>query len=187
MVQLHRGSISTSALTVLFLEEAGTASTLEEWMDAVDVGDNPVDWLESLEAISFLPNETAVLPSVFRNVVSMCLRAPQSEATGERADRLPLGRATSEAWSLLEESPATFMEHVFDRWIFGQHTYWSVGRGLADARGRGKRILRLKVVLEENGWTLTPGTKSNPASHPRTTADRLGTVLSLMSEAGLPQ
>jgi len=44
------------------------------------------------------------------------------------------------------------MTHVFDSWIFGQHVYWSVGRGLVDARSQGKTILRLKVVLEEGGW-----------------------------------
>jgi len=29
---------------------------------------------------------------------------------------------------------------------------------LADARTRGKQILRLRIVMDEGGWTLTPGT-----------------------------
>jgi hypothetical protein len=40
----------------------------------------------------------------------------------------------------------------------------------ADARAGGKRILRLKVVLEERGWALTPG--AMPTA-PRATGDRL--------------
>lgn len=64
-----------------------------------------------------------------------------------------------------------------------QHAYWAVGRGLSDARSRGKQILRLKIVMDEGGWTLTPGTtkQGNP---PEPTPDRLETAISLLKECG---
>jgi hypothetical protein len=51
------------------------------------------------------------------------------------------------------------------------------------ARARGKAILRLKVVLEDGGWTLTPGVSRG--SFPLPTAGRLRTAISLAHECGL--
>jgi hypothetical protein len=79
--------------------------------------------------------------------------------------------------------PGDFVKHILESWIFAQHVYWSVGRGLADARARGKTILRLKVVLEDGGWALAPGVSRG--SLPVPTADRLRTALSLAHECGL--
>lgn len=63
-----------------------------------------------------------------------------------------------------------------------QHTYWCVNRGLADARGRGKTILRLRIVMDEGGWSQAPGTTlGNP---PEATPDRLDTAISLLEECG---
>jgi hypothetical protein len=45
------------------------------------------------------------------------------------------------------------------------------------ARAHGKTILRLKVVLEDGGWTLAPGVSQG--SFPVPTADRLRTALTL--------
>ena len=56
-------------------------------------------------------------------------------------------------------------------------------RGLADARAHGKTILRLKVVLDEGGWTHAPGVSQAPIPVP--TADRLQTALNLVQECGL--
>jgi hypothetical protein len=60
---------------------------------------------------------------------------------------------------------------VFDSWIFGQHVYWSIGRGLAEARSQDKTILRLKVVLEEGGWTMARGATAAASSAPGATPD----------------
>lgn len=87
----------------------------------------------------------------------------------ERDDRLPLARAAKEANNFRGQKPAAFIAHVLESWVFGQHVYWSVGRGLADARGRGKTILRLKVTLEESGWTLAPGANVADRNAPRAT------------------
>ena len=75
-------------------------------------------------------------------------------------------------------------ENFDDTGAFGPalETTDELGRGLADARARGKTILRLKVVLEDGGWTLTPGVASG--SLPRPTADRLRTAISLAHECG---
>jgi hypothetical protein len=76
-----------------------------------------------------------------------------------------------------------FVRHILESWVLAQHVYWSVGRGLADARAGGKTILRLKVVLEEGGWTLAPG--ASQISPPQPTPDRLQTALNLADECGL--
>ena len=75
----------------------------------------------------------------------------------EREDRLPLKEAVRQTQGVMEQTFHSFLGHVFEVWLFGQHTYWSVGRGLAGQRGGGKILLRLRVVLDEGGWTLTPG------------------------------
>jgi len=75
------------------------------------------------------------------------------------------------------------IRHVLESWVLAQHVYWSVGRGLADARAQGKTLLRLKVVLDEGGWAPAPGVSAG--SVPLPTADRLQTMVSLASECGL--
>jgi hypothetical protein len=74
------------------------------------------------------------------------------------------------------------MRHVLESWVLAQHAYWSVGRGLADARAGGKTLLRLRVILDEGGWTLTPVKLGRP---PAPTPDRLQTMISLLKECGL--
>jgi len=54
--------------------------------------------------------------------------------TKERQDRLPLARAQSEAKLFADKAPAQFLEYIFSAWAIGQHVFWSVGRGIGDAR-----------------------------------------------------
>jgi hypothetical protein len=77
-------------------------------------------------------------------------------------------------------APAEFMARVLEIWVLAQHAYWCVGRSLADARSRGKTLLRLKVVMDEGGWTLTPGTR--PGNPPIATPDRLESAVGLLTE-----
>jgi hypothetical protein len=72
------------------------------------------------------------------------------------------------------------MTHVLDSWVIGQHVFWSVNRGMGDARAGRRMILRLRIALEEGGWTLTPG---SAMPIPNATPDRLETALSLLREA----
>ena len=97
--------------------------------------------------------------------LKLCLSEAAERLTDfARTDRLPLIRARHDAEAWIAGSTRDFLRNVFETWIFAQHVYWSVGRGLADARARGNTILRLKVVLEENGWTLAPGVSNLSAA-----------------------
>jgi len=100
--------------------------------------------------------------------------------SNERQDRLPLARAQTEAKSFADRSPAEFVEYILSAWAIGQHVYWSVGRGIGDARRGPDRILRLKIVPDEAGLRIVPGANN---SAPRTTPDRLGTAITLLQEA----
>lgn len=69
------------------------------------------------------------------------------------------------------------------KWVFGQHVFWAVSRGLGDSRARGARsIPRLKVLQDETGWQLAPGI--NLRSMPRATEDRIEMFVTLLTEAG---
>ena len=98
-------------------------------------------------------------------------------------DRLPLARARREAEARESVPPRDFLRHVLESWVLAQHVYWSVGRGLADARAQGKTLLRLKVVLDEGGWEAAPGISAGAPPVP--TPDRLQTMVSLAAECGL--
>jgi hypothetical protein len=159
-------------------------STARDWLSSATSGKSgPTSYIDQIAAAL---NDAALaeLPSRIIDGLAFCLsEAPESGQLYERPDRLPLFRARREFDAMGEMPPKVFVRHVIEGWILAQHVYWAVGRGLADARSRGKTILRLKVVLEEGGWTLTPGvTRGSP---PVPTPDRLHTVLSLASECGL--
>ena len=131
-------------------------------------------------------NDTAskdLAEAIIDSLAFSLAEAPETAEPFDRPDRLPLRRARREADAWGDGSPYDFVRHVIQSWVLAQHVYWSVGRGLADARARGKSILRLKVVLEEGGWTLAPGVEV--AGQPEPTADRLATALSLAYESGL--
>ena len=101
----------------------------------------------------------------------------------QQAERLPIWRAQEEAKARSGSPVRDFVRHVLESWVLAQHTYWSVGRGLADARAGGRMLLRLRVILDEGGWRLTPG--SSVGARPRPTPDRLQTALSLATECGM--
>ncbi len=155
-----------------------------EWLDPTDVlAMAPTALMDRIEeALNAAP--FVDLASTIADGVTFCLaQPPPQEDDNERSDRLPLSRARREAGAR-EDAPARdFIRHVLESWVLAQHAYWSIGRGLADARAHGKTILRLKVVLDEGGWTHAPGVSS--ASVPVPTPDRLQTALNLIQECGL--
>ena len=114
----------------------------------------PVEWMERLDLCLNEPENWPELPSAIRGTLAACIGEAADQNETQSPDRLPLARAYEETIGWQQEPVADFLAHIFDSWVFGQHVYWSVGRGLADARARGKTILRLKVVLEDNGWTM---------------------------------
>jgi hypothetical protein len=142
-----------------------------------------VDWIVRLEQAESAQN-LSTLPAVLRDVLAAILREATNSSLLERDDRLPVSRASREAKNYDTSKVEDFLAHVIDSWVFGQHVYWSLGRGLADARARDKTILRLKVFMEENGWTLAPGVAASSTNAPSATPDRLATALSLLRESG---
>ena len=146
-------------------------------------GMGPIELINDIEtslATSSHPDLTQAIATALSFSIA---EAPEHGQLFERADRLPLARARREAEAWAEQPARDFVRHILESWVLAQHVYWSVGRGLADARARGKTILRLKVVLEEDGWTMAPGaTLRNP---PRPTPDRLQTAITLSQECGL--
>ena len=186
MAALEGGPKTTQALVGLFLTATADRPELESasaWLDRRHL-ETPAP-TALLARIQTALQETAGsdLPSSIADALVFCLSEPPAEQDKtEPADRLPLWRARREAEAWRQAPTRDFLGHVIDSWVLAQHVYWSVGRGLADARARGKSILRLRVVLDEGGWTLAPGA-TRP--YPVATPDRLQTALSLAKECGL--
>jgi hypothetical protein len=105
------------------------------------------------------------------------------ESQVQRVDRLPLARARLEARARGNAPAGEMIRHIIEAWVLAQHAYWAVSRGLADARAGGRMLIRLRVILDEGGWRLTPGAVIG--GPPRPTPDRLQTAISLASECGL--
>ncbi len=183
--QLDDGPKTTTRLVQLFLNEAGVRETTQLWVDeALDVATGPVECIEQLQTGLFGNTIDESLPTIIRRCLSTSLSESPRDCGLQQHDRLPNGRAASEMKRFADRPPQEFLSHVFESWIIGQHVYWAVGRGLSDARARDKMILRLKVILEEHGWTLAPGVSASNRNAPNPTPDRLATALSLLRESG---
>jgi hypothetical protein len=180
LLRISYRPVSTAKLADYFIEETGGATCLRDWLSVSDsIATSLPENLDLLELSLSAPD----LSRRIRTALAASLRDSSAEFITQREDRLPLSRAKRETGAYNDRPPIEFMTHVLGSWIFGQHVYWSVGRGLGDARSNGKSILRLKVVSDENGWTLAPGTNLRALPHP--TPDRLETAMKLMQEAGL--
>ena len=155
------------------------------------------EWIQSLSSDTAGPTELmtriqealgaptgADLARSIASGLAFCLTdPPRGEPRPEQPERLPLSRARKEAAARASDPIEDFMRHILESWVLAQHAYWSVGRGLADARARGKTLLRLRIILDEGGWTLTPGAPIG--SPPEPTLDRLQTALTLAEECRL--
>jgi hypothetical protein len=182
LLKLRAEPMITSALVESFLGEAGDAETTELWF--TKVGDHlrgPCDWLDALRKSLLSGNREMELPGVIRGALAACIQEAPPTAGAENNERLPLSRAAKEAHNSVHSTPRILMTHVLDSWVIGQHVFWSVNRGMGDARAGRRMILRLRIALEEGGWTLTPG---SAMPIPNATPDRLETALSLLREAG---
>lgn len=169
-----------------FLSQIGTPrdKVLSEWFNEWSISNSgPTDLMDGIEKALFDNANFDLAISIVDGLV-LAIRETSGESQQlERSDRLPLSHAKKDFERFENRAVSEFLRHVIESWVLAQHVYWSIGRGLGDARSRGKQILRLKVILEEDGWTLAPGVSSG--SVPRPTADRLRTVLSLASECNL--
>lgn len=178
---------SVDSLVELFLSQvpsADASACASDWLKAVmPSGSGPTELITATEVALDSPSGIDLAP-ITAAALSFCLvDEPQGEGPEERHDRMPISRARREAVARADEPVRAFLRHVFESWILAQHVYWSVGRGLADARAQGKTLMRLRVVLDEAGWELAPG--ATRGSRPSPTPDRLHTAVSLAEECGL--
>ncbi len=146
-------------------------------------GAGPTELMKRIEEAMDTSASGEMVPAIAAGLASCLEEPPPEELRIERHERLPLSRARAEAGVQKDRPVQEFLRHVFESWVLAQHVYWSVGRGLADARAQVRVLLRLKVLLDEGGWTLSPGlSRGRP---PVPTGDRLHTVVSLARESGL--
>jgi hypothetical protein len=180
---------ATDALVDEFLGQVSSLprhNSARKWLGAaLASATGPTELMKRIEEALNAPSAPDFAPSIIA-ALALCLAEPPQQETDfdfERPDRLSLFRARREASARGEGSIKDFVRHVFESWVLAQHVYWSVGRGLADARAQGKTLLRLRVILDEGGWTLAPG--ASRGSPPLPTPDRLQTVVSLARECRL--
>lgn len=177
--------VGTEELSQRFINQAKLArnKSAQDWLND-GIGGNAVQQLDLLVKVLNSQDWQDAVPVQIASGLQFCLTAGRSEKwdKAEAFDRLPLGRALIEADEWHDLSMCRFIGKVIEVWVIAQHAYWCVGRGLADARGRGKTLLRLRVVMDEGGWTLTPGATIGGVPVP--TPDRLQTAISLLRECG---
>jgi hypothetical protein len=176
--------ISTVEIATLFLRQIGADpdQTATSFIGSLVESDaHPVSLLESLQ--SALANKRGI-ESAISTALAYCLGCAETfEDESTREERLPLRIARKDYSKLADGTALDLMGHILESWVLAQNTYWSVGRGLADARAGAKTILRLRIVQEEGGWVTTRG--HGGGRPPNATADRLRTAISLATEASV--
>jgi hypothetical protein len=177
----------TEALVTDFLNQCTARPerrTAAEWLKPGKLAAaGPAEFMARIEDGLDDPGHKDLASSIATGLAFCIAEAPEQPEAFERADRLPLARARREAKAWGQASTRDFVRHILESWVLAQHVYWSVGRGLADARARGKTILRLRVALDDGGWKLTSA--SARVSRPVPTPDRLETALSLAKECDM--
>lgn len=183
---LHDKPRGTDALVEAFIAELKPRNQPKAgaWLKAMlPSGAGPTELMKRIEEAMDVPASEDIVPAIAAGLAFCLEEPPPEEILMERHERLPLSRARAEAQVQKDHSLQEFLRHVFESWVLAQHVYWSVGRGLADARAQVRVLLRLKVILDEGGWTLSPGLSRGRSPVP--TADRLHTVVCLAQESGL--
>ena len=179
--ELLNGPLTTRQLAARLLDEAAydwDREDCEQWLADFLISHDPV---EHLDKLSESLRSTEDFTRAFVGAMRFCMaEAPEEAQAFERSDRLPLAKAVCEWRQWCRLAPIELISNIIEGWIFAQHTYWSVGRGLQDARGDGKMILRLRLFIDEGGWRLAQGI--GQGSPPNATPDRLETALSLLGE-----
>jgi hypothetical protein len=185
--QLEQGRRSTEELVAAFMvaaddrPDASSAGDWFQWREIEPFG--PADAIDGIERAGRETGRSGLAAALLAALRFCIHEAPDKSEQFEPAERLPLARAKAETVAWSEESPSAFLAHILESWVLAQHVYWSVGRGLADARAGGKPILRLRVTMEEGGWALAPGVSAGTMY--AATPDRLETVVSLAKECSL--
>jgi hypothetical protein len=187
LIHLEGTSRSIGSLVREFMDQAPPQpgiATAAQWVASLSPqGGGPTELITRIREALAAPVGTELANGVAAGLGFCLTDVLAAESHTARPDRLPLSRARREANARADVTVAEFLRHVLESWVLAQHSYWSVGRGLADARARGRILLRLKIILDEGGWALTPRvSRGNP---PRPTPDRLETAIILATECGL--
>jgi len=186
-LEIEDGAQRTQTLANSFLAQALPRSphaTTGQWLNPDSVASAaPTALIDQIERALAEPVPDLLVPAISDGIVFCLAESSARDNEHEPEERLPLARARREADARADAPVTDFVCHILESWVLAQHTYWSIGRGLADARARGKSLLRLKVILDEGGWARAPGVSR--VAPPVPTADRLGTALSLVQECGL--
>jgi len=180
---LQDGPLRSDQLAAAFLRDAGIhpdAPAGDAWLGTVEAS-SPLSAASGEIEAALKPPRNGLAEAIARGLALCVGNAPVDAAACDREDRLPLRRAAAQARARAHLPARELARHAIESWALGQHVYWAVGRGLQDARGRGKRILRLKVVMEEGGWQALPMARLSPEPTP----DRVRTALTLAAESGL--
>jgi hypothetical protein len=181
LLKLAGEPMTSGALVSAFLASAGTSEMTGSWLSEVrDSQLGPTVWLQRLQASLASVGRESGLPSEIRGALATSIHEGGELHGPEQDDRLPMARAAKEAVAFNYDRPEAFLTRVLESWVIGQHTHSSVMRGIGDARAGRRMILRLRIALDEGGWTRTPRSPNRP---PEATADRLETVLSLLRAA----
>ncbi len=162
------------------IQQPDAELTAIEWTRNFEFSNDPIDHLEALS--DALERKAGFAAEAIKAICFCLSEAPDGAKSFERAKRLPVkvGARNFEEWG--GNKPIEFVGWVIEKWIFGQHSYWSDVRGLQDARSNGKTNLRLRFFIDEGGWRLAAG--FSPGGVPNPTPDRVATAISLLSECG---
>jgi hypothetical protein len=184
VARLGSGTMATAALVDALAEEVGgdVDAAAASWLRSMLPKDpRPVSALVGLERA--FASRSGIAPAIVAALATCLFADTRMHDGATQGDRLPLAMAVTDFAAMKGRSGRDLLTHAIERWVIAQHAYWSVGRGLADARAGARSILRLRVVLEREGWRVTRGRGSG--AMPRATPDRLRTAISLATEAGI--
>ena len=186
MLNLEGPPRSIETLVGAFLKLLPPRGNLKagNWMHRQAPADlGPTELMERIREACLAANQRDLARDITLGL-ALCLKeAEASDPRPQQPERLPLARAQKEVAARAQDSIPEMMRHVMESWVLAQHAYWAVHRGLADARAGGRTLLRLRIILDEGGWTLTPGAPLREA--PRPTPDRLETAITLAKECRL--
>jgi hypothetical protein len=182
---LEFGDATTDEIASEFVAQVGDGreGKAADFADQIGVGHNPAKELSALvDSLREIAGEDKIPLEVLiaRGLFVALQEGPRESVIHEQLDRLPLERAIKEFEDWQDLELRSFFSNVIEHWILAPHAYWSVSRGLADARADGKQILRLRVVMGDAGWTLAR--PDSGAIWPNPTPDRLETVISMLRE-----
>lgn len=177
-------AMSLDDLAIALLEATGEQplNPFENWLhrlparaDGLDPTTDPVLLQSTILANGRQADWPGALLDGIRVSLAIAAEANPSDPLyqGQR-DRLPLNAALVRAQGMAAFSLEEALGVILAEWVVGQHVYWAVGRS-------GDETQRLRLMLDEGGWTAI---MTRP-SFPTPTPDRLATALNLMADCGV--